>query len=86
MLWRCFAALESLQLAVIEVNMNYALYRRILKENVRSSANDLKLKYYWVLHQDSDETSRGSEQEWTKKVQETSCQGGCTRFPFASCT
>ncbi|KAF7651901.1 hypothetical protein LDENG_00103920 [Lucifuga dentata] len=44
MLWGCFVASGPGQLAIIEGNMNSALYQRILRENVRSSVCDLKLK------------------------------------------
>ncbi|KAF7650410.1 hypothetical protein LDENG_00126420 [Lucifuga dentata] len=34
--------------------MNSALYQKILKENVRPSVRDLKLKRTWVMQQDND--------------------------------
>ncbi len=47
--------------------MNSALYQ-ILKENVRSSVCDLKLKRTWVMQQDNDlKHSSKSTSEWLKK-------------------
>ena len=48
--------------------MNSALYQKILKENVRPSVQDLKLKRTWVMQQDNDpkHTSK-STSEWLKK-------------------
>ncbi|KAK3533217.1 hypothetical protein QTP70_013621 [Hemibagrus guttatus] len=48
--------------------MNSPVYQKILKENVRPSVCDLKLKRTWVLQQDNDpkHTSK-STSEWLKK-------------------
>ncbi len=48
--------------------MNSALYQKILKDNVRPSVYDLKLKRTWVIQQDNDpkHTSK-STSEWLKK-------------------
>ncbi|KAF7664072.1 hypothetical protein LDENG_00190380 [Lucifuga dentata] len=54
MLWGCFAALGPGQLAIIEGNMNCMNYQRILKENIRSSVCELKLKRNWVMQQGND--------------------------------
>ncbi|KAK3526867.1 hypothetical protein QTP86_000727 [Hemibagrus guttatus] len=56
------------RLAVINGTMNSAVYQKILKENVRPSVYDLKLKGTWVLQQDNDpkHTSK-STSEWLKK-------------------
>ncbi|KAK3572505.1 hypothetical protein QTP86_034294, partial [Hemibagrus guttatus] len=56
------------RLAVINGTMNSADYQKILKENVRPSVCDLKLKRTWVLQQDNDpkHTSK-STSEWLKK-------------------
>ncbi|KAK3511395.1 hypothetical protein QTP70_007230 [Hemibagrus guttatus] len=56
------------RLAVINGTMNSAVYQIILKENVRPSVCDLKLKRTWVLQQDNDpkHTSK-STSEWLKK-------------------
>ncbi|KAK3522887.1 hypothetical protein QTP86_006347 [Hemibagrus guttatus] len=56
------------RLAVINGTMNSAVYQKILKENVRPSVRDLKLKRTWVLQQDNDpkHTSK-STSEWLKK-------------------
>ncbi|KAK3562843.1 hypothetical protein QTP86_010750 [Hemibagrus guttatus] len=64
----CFAASGPGRLAVINGTMNSAVYQKILKENVRSSVCDLKLKQTWVLQQDNDpkHTSK-STSEWLKK-------------------
>lgn len=64
----CFAASGPGRLAVIDGTMNSALYQKILKENVRPSVRDLKLKRIWVLQQDNDpkHTSK-STSEWLKK-------------------
>lgn len=65
MVWGCFAASGPGRLAVIDGTMNSALYQKILKENVRPSVRDLKLKRTWVLQQDNDpkHTSK-STSEW----------------------
>ncbi|KAK3527885.1 hypothetical protein QTP86_010205 [Hemibagrus guttatus] len=56
------------RLAVINGTMNSAVYQKILKENVRPSVCDLKLKQTWVLQQENDpkHTSK-STSEWLKK-------------------
>ncbi|KAK3556132.1 hypothetical protein QTP70_005614 [Hemibagrus guttatus] len=68
MAWGCFAASGPGILAVINGTMNSAVYQKILKENVRPSVCDLKLKRTWVLQQDNDpkHTSK-STSEWLKK-------------------
>ncbi|KAK3531532.1 hypothetical protein QTP70_024909 [Hemibagrus guttatus] len=68
MVWGCFAASGPGRLAVINGTMNSAVYQKILKENVRPSVCDLKLKGTWVLQQDNDpkHTSK-STSEWLKK-------------------
>ncbi|KAK3563027.1 hypothetical protein QTP86_013350 [Hemibagrus guttatus] len=68
MVWGCFAASRPGRLAVINGTMNSADYQKILKENVRPSVCDLKLKRTWVLQQDNDpqHTSK-STSEWLKK-------------------
>ncbi|KAK3524035.1 hypothetical protein QTP70_017546 [Hemibagrus guttatus] len=68
MVWGCFAASGHGRLAVINGTMNSAVYQNILKENVRPSVCDLKLKRTWVLQQDNDpkHTSK-STSEWLKK-------------------
>ncbi|KAK3548201.1 hypothetical protein QTP70_005167 [Hemibagrus guttatus] len=64
----CSAASGPGRLAVINETMNSAVYQKILKENVRLSVCDLKLKRTWVLQQDNDpkHTSK-STSEWLKK-------------------
>ncbi len=48
--------------------MNSALYQKILKENVRPSVCDLKLKHTWVMQQDNDtKHTNKSTSEWLKK-------------------
>ncbi|KAK3522302.1 hypothetical protein QTP86_001995 [Hemibagrus guttatus] len=68
MVWGCSAASGPGRLAVINGTMNSAVYQKILKENVRPSVCDLKLKQTWVLQQDNDpqHTSK-STSEWLKK-------------------
>uniref|UniRef100_A0A8C4TBF5 Transposase n=1 Tax=Erpetoichthys calabaricus TaxID=27687 RepID=A0A8C4TBF5_ERPCA len=68
MVWACFAASGPGQLAFIDGTMNSELYQRILKENVRTSVQELNLKRRWVMQQDNDpkHTSR-STKEWLKK-------------------
>ncbi len=51
MVWGCFAASGPGRLAVINGTMNSAVYQKILKDNVRPSVRDLKLKRTWVLQQ-----------------------------------
>uniref|UniRef100_A0A8C6VVE8 Transposase Tc1-like domain-containing protein n=1 Tax=Nothobranchius furzeri TaxID=105023 RepID=A0A8C6VVE8_NOTFU len=67
MVWGCFAASGTGRLAVINGTMNSTVYPNILKENVRPSVRQLKLKPSWVLQQDSDpkHTSK-STSEWLK--------------------
>uniref|UniRef100_A0AAR2K1L6 Paired domain-containing protein n=1 Tax=Pygocentrus nattereri TaxID=42514 RepID=A0AAR2K1L6_PYGNA len=69
MVWGCFAASGPGRLAVINGTMNSAVYQKILKENVRPSVRELKLKRTWVLQQDNDpkHTSK-STTEWLKKI------------------
>ncbi|KAK3562781.1 hypothetical protein QTP86_008381 [Hemibagrus guttatus] len=68
MVWGCFAASGPGRLAVINGTMNSAVYQKILKENVRPSVCDLKLKRTWVLQQgnDSKHISK-STSEWLNK-------------------
>lgn len=42
------------QLSIIEGNMNLALWQKILKDNIRSSVGELKLKLKSVMQQDND--------------------------------
>ncbi len=49
MVWGCFAASGPGWLAIIDGTMNSALYQKILKENVRPSVSDLKLKRTWIM-------------------------------------
>ncbi|KAK3555601.1 hypothetical protein QTP86_025658 [Hemibagrus guttatus] len=56
------------RLAVINGTMNSAVYQKLLKENVRPSVCDLKLKRTWVLQQDNDpKHTNKSTSEWLKK-------------------
>ncbi len=68
MVWGCFAASGPGRLAIIDGNMNSALYQKILKEKIQPSVCDLKLKHTWVMQQDNDpkHTSK-STSEWLKK-------------------
>ncbi len=68
MVWGCFAASGPGRLAVINGTMNSAVYQKNLKDNVRPSVRDLKLKRTWVLQQDNypKHTSK-STSEWLKK-------------------
>lgn len=61
----CFGASGSGRLAVLNETRNSAVCQNILKENVRPSVCDLKLKRTWVLKQDNDpkHTSK-STSEW----------------------
>ncbi|MGH0127136.1 UNVERIFIED_CONTAM: hypothetical protein FKN15_030485 [Acipenser sinensis] len=52
MVWGCFSVSGPGRLAITEGIMNSALYQRILQENVRPSARELKLKRSWVMQQD----------------------------------
>ncbi|KAK3559223.1 hypothetical protein QTP86_008366 [Hemibagrus guttatus] len=64
----CWVITRPGRLAVINGAMNSAVYQKILKENVRPSVYELKLKRTWVLQQDNDpkHTSK-STSEWLKK-------------------
>ncbi len=68
MVWGCIAASGPGWLAIIDGTMNSALYQKILKENVRLSLCDLKLKRTWVMQQDNNpkHTSK-STSKWLKK-------------------
>ncbi len=47
--------------------MNSVLYQKILKENVRPSVCDLKLKCTWVMQQDNEaKLTSKSTSEWLK--------------------
>ncbi|KAK3529891.1 hypothetical protein QTP86_007214 [Hemibagrus guttatus] len=76
MVWGCFAASGPGRLAVMYGTMNSAVYQKILKENVRPSVSDLKLKRPWVLQQDNDpkHTSK-STSEWLKKNKMKTLEG-----------
>ncbi|KAF7658506.1 hypothetical protein LDENG_00011350 [Lucifuga dentata] len=68
MVWGCFAASGPGQLVIIEGNMNSALYQKILKEKIRSSVCQLKLKHSWVLLQDNDPKHQSKfTSEWLKR-------------------
>ncbi len=68
MVWGCFAASGPGLLAIIDGTMNSALYQKILKENVRLSVCDLKLKHTWVMQQDNDpKLISKSTSEWLQK-------------------
>ncbi len=68
MVWGCFAASGPGRLVIIDGTMNSALYQKILKENVRPSVCDLKLKRTWVMQQDNDpKLTSKSTSEWLKK-------------------
>ncbi len=70
MVWGCFAASGPGRLAVINGTMNSAVYQKILKDNVRPSVRDLKLKRTWVLQQDNDpKHTSESTSEWLKEKQ-----------------
>ncbi|KAK1798040.1 hypothetical protein P4O66_000540 [Electrophorus voltai] len=62
--WSCFTASGPGRPAVLNGTMNSA----VLKEHIRPSVHDLKLKRTWVLQQDNDpkHTSK-STPEWLKK-------------------
>ncbi|KAI4883732.1 hypothetical protein NFI96_020866, partial [Prochilodus magdalenae] len=47
MVWGCFAASGPGRLAVINGTMYSTVYQKILKENVRPSVRDLKVKRTW---------------------------------------
>ncbi len=68
MVWGCFAASGPGRLVIIDGTINSALYQKILKENIRLSVCDLKLKRTWVMQQDNDpiHTSK-STSEWLNK-------------------
>ncbi len=74
MVWGCFAASGPGRLAIIDGTMNSALYQKILKENVRPSVCDLKLKRTWIMQQDIHarkpsnvaELKQFCKEEWAK--------------------
>ncbi len=56
--------------AIIDGNMNSALYQKILKENDQPSVCDLKLKHTLVMQQDNDPKHTSmSTSEWLKSGQ-----------------
>ncbi len=66
--WGCFAASEPGRVATIDGAIHFALYQKILKENVRPSVCDLKLKRTWVMQQDNDpKLTSKSTSKWLKK-------------------
>ncbi|KAG2456946.1 TCB1 transposase, partial [Polypterus senegalus] len=68
MVWGCFAASGPGRLAVIDGTMNSTVYQKILKENVRPSVHQFKLKRSWVLQQDNDpKPTSKSTSEWLMK-------------------
>ncbi len=59
-------------IGIIDGTMNSAIYQKILKENVRPSVCDLKLKHTWVMQQDNDPKHISkSTSEWLKKNKNT---------------
>lgn len=55
MIWDCYAASGSGQLAIIEGRMNLQVYQfNILQENIKVSVHQLKLTRGWVMQQDND--------------------------------
>ncbi|KAI3353641.1 hypothetical protein L3Q82_004894 [Scortum barcoo] len=54
MLWGCFSAAGTGRLVRIEGNMNAAMYRDILDENLLQSALDLRLGRRFIFQQDND--------------------------------
>ncbi|KAI4878606.1 hypothetical protein NFI96_019045, partial [Prochilodus magdalenae] len=72
MVWGCFAASGPGSLAVKNGTMNTAVYQKILKENVRPSVCDLKLKRTLVLQQDNDpkHTSKSTSERLKKNKKE----------------
>ncbi len=67
MVWGCFAASGPGRLAITDGTMNFALYQKILKENIRHSVK-LKLKHTWVMQQGNDpKLTSKSTSEWLKK-------------------
>lgn len=60
MVWGCFGASGPQRLAVVNRTMNSAVYQNILKENVRPSVHDIKLKTTWVLQQHNDPNTAAS--------------------------
>uniref|UniRef100_A0A9J7Y0N0 Uncharacterized protein n=1 Tax=Cyprinus carpio carpio TaxID=630221 RepID=A0A9J7Y0N0_CYPCA len=68
MVWTCFAASGPGQLAIIDGTMNSELYQQILKENVRTSVQELNLKRKCVMQQDNDPKNTScSTKEWLKE-------------------
>ncbi|KAK3564765.1 hypothetical protein QTP86_025281 [Hemibagrus guttatus] len=70
MVWGCSAASGPGRLAVINGTMNSAVYQKILKENVRPSVCDLKLKVMLMRNSSwrsgHDITEEPTELEWFK--------------------
>ena len=54
MLWGCFSAAETRRLGRMEGKMNGAKYRAILDENLRQSAQDLRLGQRFTFLQDNN--------------------------------
>ena len=63
MVWGCFAPSEPGQLAIVDGKMYYQAYRDILKENIRISVRQLKLKRSWVKQQDNAPKHKENQQE-----------------------
>ncbi len=69
MVWGCFAASGPGRLAVINGTMNSSVYQKILKDNVRPSVRDLKLKRTWVHARKPSsvaELQQFCQDEWAK--------------------
>lgn len=52
--WGCFSASGPWRLAWVNGTRNSAVYQKILKDNVRLSVHDLKMKQTWILQQVND--------------------------------
>ncbi|XP_067245483.1 kielin/chordin-like protein [Chanodichthys erythropterus] len=76
------------RLAVINETMNSAVCQKILKDNIRPSVHDPKLKRTWVLQQDNDpkHTSK-STSEWPKFLHSANGNVQCLmkRCPAVNC-
>uniref|UniRef100_A0AAR2KWY0 Tc1-like transposase DDE domain-containing protein n=1 Tax=Pygocentrus nattereri TaxID=42514 RepID=A0AAR2KWY0_PYGNA len=66
--WGCFSAKGTGQLHRIDGRMDGAMYRKILNENLLSSARTLKMGCGWVFQHDNNPKHTAKEtKEWLKK-------------------
>lgn len=71
LVWSCFTAPGTGQLAVTDPTMSSASYQRVLEDNVRPSGQKLKLNWKWTFQQDNDSLHTSKSTKKCVKEEET---------------